>query len=236
MQNSSLDRGGELNRLQRAARAAFCIYVVAFGAMALILVRGLETNTEMQSRLDFLVNHRALWTFGWLTWTGAALAILYFYVMFAAAHSESGASTSTLRFATLLIAAFVAADLSAQAIEIGVLPDLARKPDVQLFVLLHRIAVMIGGGVANTLYSLAAGIVAWSTRSVYRTWVSSAGMAVGASGLVFSVAAMMNSATGMFWGSVLQLPSILLWLAGVAAEGKPERKGPNDWGNSEGSH
>jgi hypothetical protein len=228
-----------LNRLQRAAIAAFCIHFVAGAAMALILRHGLETNPDLQTRLGFLVNHRALWTFGWLTWTAAAFAILYFYVIFAAAHSESdqsGASRSTLHFAVLLTTAALAPDLAAQAIEIGVLPDLAQHTDFQRFVLLHRIAVMMSGYVANGLYSLSAWILTWSTRSAYRTWVWFAGMAVGAFGLVLSVAALMNSIEGMFWSNVLLLPSILLWLAGVAAEAKVSGKDRTNERNSGGSH
>ena len=59
---------------------------------------GLETNPVLQDRLAFLVNHRALWTLGWLTWTAAAIAILYFYWTFADTHAVS-------RFAVLLTVA-----------------------------------------------------------------------------------------------------------------------------------
>ena len=226
-----------MNRLRRAAITALCIHFAAGAAMALILRQGLETNPDVQSRLGFLINHRVLWTFGWLTWTAASLAILYFYVIFAATHSErgqSGPSRSMLRFAVLLTAAALAPDLSAQAIEIGVLPDLAQHSDVELFLSLHRIAVMMSGYVANGLYSSSAWILSWSTRRAYRRWVWFAGMAVGAFGFVLSAAALLNSTEGMFWSNVLLLPSILLWLGGVAAESKESGKDRSNERNSGG--
>ena len=82
-----------MNRLRRAAIVAFFVHLLAGASMALVLRRGLETNPEFQDRLSFLVNHRMLWDFGWLTWTAAALAILYFYIAFAAAHQTADRST-----------------------------------------------------------------------------------------------------------------------------------------------
>ncbi len=49
----------------------------------------------------------------------------------------------------------------------------------------------------------------------YPVWVWMAGGAVGFFGLMLSAAALMDSASGMFWTNVLLLPCILLWLAGV---------------------
>jgi hypothetical protein len=79
----------------------------------------------------------------------------------------------------------------------------------------------MSGGVANGLYSLSALILAWSTRRSYLPRVWMAGVAVGVFGLSLSVAALMNSVTGMFWTNVFLVPSILIWLAGVALSRKP---------------
>src|SRR5438094_6607201 len=130
----SFDVGGVLNRLRSAAIIAFWLHLLAGASMALVLRRGLETNPDFQDRLAFIVNQRALWICGWLTWTAAAIAILYFYMTFSAVHQRG-------RVAVLVAAAGIAADLSGQAIEIGVLPQLAARVD--LFTAFHRTAVMM---------------------------------------------------------------------------------------------
>ncbi|HYR86442.1 MAG TPA: hypothetical protein VE422_20310 [Terriglobia bacterium] len=196
-----------MTRLRRAATIAFVLHLVAGAAMGVVLRQGLETNLDFQDRLSFLVNHRALWTLGWLTWTAAAIAILYFYMVFVSTHHNGN-------LAVFLTAAAIAPDLSAQAIEIGILPEITQQ--VERFMLLHRTAVLMSGYVANGLYSFSALILAWSTRSVYPAWVWLSGMAVGCFGFMLSAAALVNSTAGMFWSNVLLVPSILLWLAGVA--------------------
>jgi len=196
-----------LKRLRRAAIVAFIVHLLAGGSMALILRRGLDTNPDFQDRLSFLINHRAIWTLGWLTWTAAALAILYFYAVFAAEHR--------VRFAVLLTVAAIAPDLSAQAIEVGVLPGL---PSRELFLALHRVAVVMSGGVANGLYSATALILACSARNAYPSWIWMMGVAVGFFGFMLSFAALVDSVSGMFWTNVLLVPAILIWLAGVAAK------------------
>src|SRR5438093_32764 len=220
------DRGGALTRLRLAATVAFCIHGLAGMAMAVVLRHGLETNPDFQDRLSFLVNHRALWNFGWLTWTSAALAILYFYAAFASAHEAGEASRPALRVAVLLTGAAIGPDLAAQAIEIGVLPVMADRiisanTGNDLFLAFHRTAVMMSGYVANGLYSLSALILAWWTRDAYPVWVCAAGLATACFGLMLSVAALMDSVAGMFWSNVLLVPSLLLWLAGVAVRNYP---------------
>jgi hypothetical protein len=194
-----------MKRLRRAAIIAFCVHLVAGVLMALVLRRGLDTNPDLQDRMAFLVHHRVIWTAGWLTWTAAALAILYFYLAFAEAHDSGLAST------VLLTVAAIGPDLAGQAIEIGVLPAVGPP----LFLTLHRVSVMLSGYLANGLYSLTALILTWRTRRAYPAWVWSAGMAVGLSGLALSVAALMDSADGMFWTNAILVPAILVWIAGV---------------------
>lgn len=131
------------------------------------------------------------------------------------------AGLSSMRFAVLLTVAAIGPDLAAQAIEIGVLPSLAYRAfstnaAPELFLTLHRVAVMLSGYLANGLYSLTALILAWSTRRVYPAWVWTLGVATGIVGFMLSAAVLMDSAAGMFWTNVLLVPAILLWLAGVA--------------------
>jgi len=211
-----------LNRLRLAAIVAFCLHLVAGLAMMVVLRHGLETNPDLRGRLTFLATHRTLWSFAWLTWTAAALSILYFYMTFAETHDTAGSSRVPLRLAVLLTTAALAPDLAAQAIEIGVLPPLAfhalsSMDRLDLFLVLHRTAVMLSGYLANGLYSLSALFLAWSTRPQYSAWVWLSGLAAGFSGFLLSAAALMDSTAGMFWSNVVLVPSILLWLAGVGA-------------------
>jgi hypothetical protein len=196
-----------VTQLRRAAILAFVTHLIAGACMALILREGLETNPDLQARLEFLTNHRVLWMFAWLTWTAAALAILYFYDAFSTAHQLS-------RYPVLLTAAALPPDLTAQVLEIGILPMITDQID--LFLIVHRAAVLMSGYLANGLYSLSALLLAWTSRHAYPVWVWTAGLAVSLFGLMLSVAALAGSTAGMFWTNVFLLPAILLWLAGVA--------------------
>jgi hypothetical protein len=175
--------------------------------MALILRGGLETNPDLQDRMAFIVNHRMLWTAGWLTWTIAGPAILYFYMALADAHPGSP------KIAVYFTVVALAPDLAAQAIEIGVLPGLAGQ---ELFLALSRTATVLSGYLANSLYTLTAVMLVWASRRTYPKWVSLAGFAVGIFGLGLSAAVLMESVPGMFWTNVFLVPALLVWLAGVA--------------------
>src|SRR4051812_2543018 len=176
--------------------------------MALILRNGLETNSDFQDRLAFIINHRGLWTAGWLTWTAAATAILYFYIVFSSTHRAG-------KLAVILTVAAIAADLSGQVIEVGVLPSITDRID--LFTAFHRTAVMLSGCIGNGLYSVSALILAWAARAAYPRWVWAAGLMTGCIGLVLSIAVIANSTAGMFWSNVILVPCLLLWLVGVAS-------------------
>jgi hypothetical protein len=208
-----------LIRLRRAAVIALFVHLVAGLCMAIILRRGLETNPDLPDRLAFVASHRLLWSAGWLSWTAAAIAILYFYIAFSDAHQLKS------RFAVYLTVVALGPDLTAQAIEIGVLPGLAHAAP-ESFLLMHRSAVVMSGYFGNGLYSLTALILVWSSRRVYPVWVSAFGFLVGIFGLMLSVTALMDSAAGMLWTNVVLVPSLLIWLAGVAlrTEQKPSKQ------------
>lgn len=204
-----------MSRLRFAAFLAFCAHLLAGAGLALILRYGLETTPDLQDRLAFIVNQQTLWTLAWLAWTAADITILYFYLTFVDAHPKAS------RMAVLLTVAAVAADLAAQSIEIGVLPPIATRilrlnASPELFLELHRVAVILSGYLANGLYSVAAICLAWAARHAYPAWVSAAGIAVGCFGIALSVAALLNSADGMYWTNALLIPTLLVWLAAVA--------------------
>jgi hypothetical protein len=209
--------------LSRAAWLALVVHLAAGLAMAIILRHGLETNADLADRLRFIVERRAWWTAGWLCWTLAAVTILSFYACFAAAHRSTGASPALLGPAVLLTVAAVGADCTAQAVEVFVLPGLARAADATGFLAWHRTAVLLTGFLANGLYTLSALLLVWAARSVYPRWIRIAGFGVVAGGSALSAAAWADSAAGMLWANVVLVPSLLLWLAGVAASAARRR-------------
>lgn len=204
-----------MTRLRRAAIIAFVIHLIAGASMAIVLSQGLETNSDFLSRLNYIVNHRVAWTFAWLTWTAAALSILYFYDSFATAHALGA-------FAVLLTAGAIAADITSHAIEIAVIPTLAQRilgsqTNWELFVLVHRIVVLMSGFVANTLYSLSALLLSWQSRAAYdrRVWI--VGLAVAAFGFALSASALTDFTAGLLLSNIFLLPTLLFWLLLVAA-------------------
>ena len=208
-------------RLSRAALLALGCHLVAGLSMALILRHGLETNSDLKSRLEFVAERRNLWIAGWFTWNVAAASIVYFYHSFHVAHSKARYA-GALRLALVFSGAGLAADLSAEAIEMGVLPEVAAlalqesPPAAGAFLLLHRAAVMLTGYLGNGLYSVAALILAWSSRGAYPGWVSLSGLTTGIAGLSLCVAALYNSVEGLFWTNAVLVPCLLLWLGGIA--------------------
>ncbi len=203
--------------LSRAAWLALAVHLLAGLAMALVLRRGLETNADLADRLHFVAEGRPLWTMGWICWTAAALTILNFYARFAAAHRSRGVSPVPPRAAVWLTVAAVAADWTAQGMEVLVLPGLARADDAAGFLAWHRTAVLLTGFLANGLYTFSALLLVWISRSFYPRWIQIAGFGVVAGGMALSAAAWADSAAGMLWANVVLMPSLLLWLAGVAA-------------------
>lgn len=204
-------------RLSRAAWLAFAVHLMAGLAMTLILRHGLETNADLAGRLRFVAEHRLWWTAGWLSWTVAAVTILNFYARFAAAHRSRGVSPAPLRAAVLLTIVAVAADWTAQAIEIFVLPGLARAANVTDFLAWHRAAVVSTGFLANGLYTISALLLVWASRRAYPRWIQVAGCGVVTGGTILSAAAWADSAVGMLAANILLMPCLLVWLAGVGA-------------------
>lgn len=201
------------SRLSRAAWLALVVHLAAGLAMALILRHGLETNPDLADRLRFTVGRRAWWTAGWLCWTLAAVTILNFYARFAAAHRALAPVPLTV--AVWLTVAAVAADGTAQAVEVLVLPGLAGAKDAAGFLAWHRAAVLLTGFLANGLYTFSALLLVWASRPAYPRWISVAGWGVVAGGTSLSAAAWFDSAMGMVWANVALVPCLLIWLGGV---------------------
>jgi hypothetical protein len=229
---ASMPEPSPWSRLRLAAWLAFLVHLLAFLAMALILRQGLDT-AELGDRLHFLAEHTLWWNLGWLVWNTAALTILYFYLCFVLAHQRAARPQAALWAAVLLTAAGVALDLGAEAIEMGVIPELARVarhesghgPATKQFLTLHRLAMMLTGYGANGLYSISALLLAWTTRREYRIWEWPAGIAVGISGLGLSAAVLADSVEAMVLANIALGPALLCWLLMAALRGSAEPRG-----------
>ena len=208
----------EWNRLRRAAWASLAIHLIAGLSLALVLRRGLETNPDLGDRLTFLAQQPGLWRCAWLPWNAAALSILYFFFALDRAHRGSA-----FRLALVLTVAGAVCDLTAEAIEMVLVPGLARRvmdePDALAnFLSTHRRAVLLTGFLANGLYTTAVWVAALAAWNRYPRWVGLAAGGVGAAGYWLSAAAWAGSASGLFWSNVVLVPCILLWQAGVALD------------------
>jgi hypothetical protein len=216
------------NRWVRLSKAAFItavVHLIAGLCMAIILRQGLDT-ADLQSRLSFLTEYTTLWIYGWLTWNLAAFAILYFYYCFAESHAENNNYAWLLRFAVLLTVAGMAIDFCAEAIEMGVLPNLAQmilvhtssvaNSSTEIFLALHRTAIMMTGCLSNELYTISAAILIFATWSSYGWIIRGSGFLLVVAGIGLSVACLLNWVTGMFLYNVILLPMLVIWLLAIA--------------------
>jgi len=220
-------------RLSKAAVITAVVHLIAGLFMAIVLRQGLDT-ADLSDRLSFITQHWSLWICGWLSWNLAALAILYFYFCFADAHSEDNSSSSLLRFAVLLTVAGVAIDFCAEAIEVGVLPNLAQmilvhsgslaNSSIEIFLALHRTAVMMTGCLSNELYTLSAAILIISTWRSYGWIIRGSGFLLVVAGIGLSGACLLNWVTGMFLYNVILLPILIIWLLAIAYESRLKAK------------
>jgi hypothetical protein len=222
---------GNWRRLKAAAIVTAATHLAAGLAMLTVLRQGIDPNIAITERMAFLVNQTGLWVIGWLFWNAAALSFLFFALAFASAHDPANEERRfPLQLAALLVAAGIVADLSGEAIEMGVLPQIAARAlagmaagesgqaATGLFEGLDRVVVMLTAFVANGLYSLAALILAWSTRAAHRPWVWAAGVGTGFIGLFLAAVAVIDWGTGLVLANALLVPCIVLWQGGVALD------------------
>ncbi len=76
-------------RLRVAAWVGFVTHILAGLAMLTVLRNGLETNPVFFERAKYIADHVGLWRLAWISWSIAAVAILYFFATFVWAHSVS---------------------------------------------------------------------------------------------------------------------------------------------------
>lgn len=115
--------------------------------MALGMSEGLPTNPHLAERMHYLTTHTAFWQYGWLTWMAAALGLLVFCHLLTRYMPVSTLS----RIGLSLVSIGIAPDISAEVIYAWVLPGVQ---DVETFLLLDRIAMLLTGLVGNGAYCL----------------------------------------------------------------------------------
>ena len=207
----------------------FCVLINIVSGLALLFVlnRGLQTNSDLKDRIQFLYQHEPLWALGWFTCSIASLATFYFFFCLNRAHqTESKNIYGLLKLTVLLATAGIVLDLSAQVIEMIILPYIAHhittniwnefSSAVEQFLTMDRLAVGLTGYAANGLYTIATLLACWSTRNFYPKIVITAGSLVGITGLALSYFSVINSTSGLFWSNAVLMPCLLLWQGGIA--------------------
>ena len=224
------DRHAAWSSLGIATWFSLLAHLLAGLAMVAVMRHGLETNPDFAGRLEFISARTPWWIGSWLLWHVAAVSILCFCFCLNRAHeaTQNRARSTLGRLAVAVCAAAIATDLAAQAIEIGVVPELASMvsgdhADPQTLLLLRtirRVVVVLTGYLGNGLYTLAAFLLVISTRRCFRITVVLWGGAVVLSGLALSAAALTGVVAGMFWSNVLLVPCLLLWQCAILLEAR----------------
>jgi hypothetical protein len=115
--------------------------------MALGMAEGLPVNPYLPERMHYLATHTLLWQYGWLSWMAAALGLLVFCHLLTLYMPVSTLS----RIGLSLVSIGIAPDISAEVLYAWVLPGVQ---DVETFLLLDRIAMLLTGLVGNGVYCL----------------------------------------------------------------------------------
>lgn len=209
------------------AFAAGLVNLVAIAAMGLILAPGTPAGGAIEARVAYLAGHRALVAGGWLLWIGASLTLLATFVVLrrigvalTAGTPRAAVHEAILGYAVAIATVGATLDIAADLIMLAVLPSLAevmqaRPGDpalVALFRTWEEVAVNLTGGLANSLYAVAGGLV---------TWVLHQGRAprgvVGLGAAAWAVAALATAALA-FWPPALPASiaaALLLFVAWV---------------------
>lgn len=214
--DSQVELRSAWRRAEIAAWFALVAHLLAALALLVLLRDGLDTNPDASARLRYIAGHRAAWIGGWLTWHAASLSIVIFIILTALA-AKSGARSALGRLAVACVIAAFAMDFTGQTLLIGFMPSAADPlADAEFILRIHRIAVLLSGYAGNGLYTLATLLLAAQLWRESNALMRLAGLTIGVSGAALSIAALLNSADGMYWSNAILLPAILVWLAGIA--------------------
>jgi hypothetical protein len=176
--------------------------------MALALRAGLPIpSNPFADRIAFVREHATLWRAGWFSWHAASVGLVLLVLVLASRFRGHAPVRAAL--AGVLAVAGLAADLAAEAIEMGVAPAVEPRD----FLLLESIAGVLTGYLANGLYTVAGILVTWAGARELPRAVLALGVPVWGAGLWLSAATLARSASGQLWSTAVLMPLFVLWAA-----------------------
>lgn len=190
----------------RSAYAAAALNLAAALAMLVVLRPGLPVNgSVLAARLAYVTEHTAVWRAGWLFWHGADLGLLAFYLGLAGQWRRLARIRCDL--ALLCAAAGLAADISAQALYMGLGPRLAPGA----FGSMEMVSGLLTGYVANGLYTVAGILLVWAGAGELPRPLLVLSLPVWLAGFGLSASSLIGSATGQFWSTAALMPLFVIW-------------------------
>jgi hypothetical protein len=190
----------------RAALLAAGLSLLAGLAMLVLLRPGLPVlESTVETRWLYIREHPAAWWIGWLCWHAAAVALLGFYVGLAGVWRRRAPIRCGL--ALLCSGAALAADLSGQALHIG----MPARLDVTTYALVETATLILTGYVANGLYTGASVLLTWAGAAELPRYLVVSAAPVWIAGAWLSITSLTGSEIGQFWSAALLMPSVVLW-------------------------
>jgi hypothetical protein len=193
------------------AWAAAATNLIAALCLATILRPGLPgTGRDAIARETYLRTHVVLWRTGWLAWHAAALTLLALLVVLAFRARRTAPLVSVV--ALVCATAGIAADLSAEAMLMGVLPSVGRTA----FAAVERASLLLTGYVGNGLYSLAGALL---TAAIYRQLpraVAILAAVVWGAGFFLSAATLVDAARLQVAATAVLMPAFVVFAALLA--------------------
>lgn len=193
----------------RAARVAYVTAVLNLAAALLMLLAlkpGLPVSGSLPAdRIAFIEGNTALWWAGWLVWHAAALSLVLFLLVLAGRFRGRAPVLSAAAVVVSVVG--LAADLSAEAIYMGVVPELRGDE----FRLAEIVGGILTGYLGNGLYTVAGILLTWSGARDLPRSVLILAVPVWGAGLCLSAASLMHSASGQLWSTAILMPLFVLW-------------------------
>jgi hypothetical protein len=193
------------------AWAAAATNLIAALCLATILRPGLPgTGRDAIARGTYVRTHVVLWRTGWLAWHAAALTLLALLVVLALRVRRTSPLVSAV--ALVCATAGIAADLSAEAMLMAVLPSVGGTA----FAAVERASLVLTGYVGNGLYSLAGALL---TAAIYRQLpraVAILAAVVWGAGFFLSAATLVDSVRLEVAATAVLMPAFVVFAALLA--------------------
>jgi hypothetical protein len=187
------------------AFAGALLHVVAGFAMLLFLRPGLPP-TPYPKRIEWLIKHGGVWRVAWVFWILTAVTLAVFLWRMHVALKAGRRGKAAVACATVGLVP----DLAAMLVYVVEFPNVRVPLELRSF---DAITAVSSGAVANGLYTVAWGILAWS---MLRTpWVPRrlplAAVPGLAAGLTLTVCSSMQAPTGMIWSTAAAFVCFIAW-------------------------